>query len=171
MNYIKGYKRKIIVLIITLFWMAVIFMFSNQTGDSSSGISDKIVNGAIDIFVPKYDSMPSDEKKQIFSTLSLIVRKSAHITEYAILAVLVYLFFLEKNWWFRYFLPVAFVMFYAATDEIHQTFVSGRSGNVIDVGIDTLGAVLIMTLISIVHLIIKRIKKEKVNKVLHSELF
>ena len=82
-----------------------------------------------------------------------------------------YDYFLEKNWWFRYFLPVAFVMFYAATDEIHQTFVSGRSGNVIEVGIDTLGAVLIMTLISVVHLIIKRIKKGKVNKVLHSELF
>lgn len=171
MSFVKNNKRKIIVFIIAVFWMAVIFWFSNQNGSSSSGISDKIVNGTIDIFVPKFDSLPSDERKEIYQTLSLIVRKSAHMSEYAILAVLVYLFFLEKSWWFRYFLPVAFVMIYAATDEIHQTFISGRSGNIIDVGIDTFGAVLIMTLISIVHLIIKRIKKEKVNKVLHYDLF
>ncbi len=161
MSFLKNNKRKVIVFIIGIFWMSVIFLFSSQNGDSSSGISDKIVDTLINIFVPKFDDMPQGERSELYSTLGLIVRKSAHMSEYAILAGLVYLFFLEKSWWFRYFLPVSFVMFYAATDELHQTFVSGRNGSVIDVGVDTLGAVLIMTLISIVHLIVKRKKKKK----------
>jgi VanZ family protein len=45
---------------------------------------------------------------------------------------------------------------YAASDELHQTYIPGRDGNPIDVAIDTLGA-------SFVYLIIKanfeRIKK------------
>jgi VanZ family protein len=62
-----------------------------------------------------------------------ILRKGAHLTEYAILGALL-LRALGRE------LP-AFVagMAYAATDEVHQHFVRGRHASPVDVLIDTVG--------------------------------
>jgi VanZ family protein len=77
-------------------------------------------------------------------TLDLIGRKLIHFAQYGLLAAL----------WWRALRPraggrraalLAFVItaLYAATDEYHQTFVEGRSGNPIDWAIDCAGAALI----------------------------
>ena len=65
-----------------------------------------------------------------------VLRKAAHITEYAVLGALLYRAF-ERQ------LP-AFVtgVAYAATDEVHQHFVSGRHGAPLDVVIDAAGVAL-----------------------------
>ena len=50
-----------------------------------------------------------------------------------------------------------FSIFYAASDEFHQTFVPGRDGNIVDVLIDSSGALVGILLSSIVYfLIIKK---------------
>ncbi len=69
-------------------------------------------------------------------TWDLLLRKAAHLTEYAILAVLARRATGSSPWAFS--LAVA----YAASDEFHQTFVRGRHGTPIDVGIDAVGAAL-----------------------------
>ena len=63
----------------------------------------------------------------------LILRKLAHAAEYAILGALLVRATGSDG--------VAFVLgvAYAVTDEIHQSFVSGREGAVLDVAIDALG--------------------------------
>jgi VanZ family protein len=63
----------------------------------------------------------------------LILRKLAHTAEYAILGALV--FRACRN------TPVAFLIAsaYAATDEVHQTFVRGRHGSPVDWLIDSVG--------------------------------
>jgi hypothetical protein len=61
-------------------------------------------------------------------TIDLIGRKIVHMSEYALLCFL----------WWRALLVVAIA--YAATDEYHQHFVSGRHGTPVDVGIDAVGA-------------------------------
>ena len=66
-------------------------------------------------------------------TWDLVLRKAAHLTEYAILAALLRRATGSYGWAFM--LAVA----YAATDEFHQTFVRGRHGSPIDVGIDAIG--------------------------------
>jgi VanZ family protein len=65
-----------------------------------------------------------------------ILRKGAHLTEYAILALL-----LLRAVGHR--LP-AFVLglAYAGTDELHQHFVRGRHASPIDVGVDACGLAL-----------------------------
>jgi VanZ family protein len=63
-----------------------------------------------------------------------VLRKGAHMTEYAILAGLLVRATGSYAWAFG--LAVA----YAATDELHQTFVRGRHGSPIDLGIDAVGA-------------------------------
>jgi VanZ family protein len=64
------------------------------------------------------------------------LRKVAHLTEYAVLGALL-LRALRRP------VPAWLVgVAYAATDEFHQHFVSGRNGNPLDVAIDALGVLL-----------------------------
>ena len=64
----------------------------------------------------------------------LILRKCAHTTEYAILAVLLLRATGSYAWAF------ALAVAYAGTDEVHQMFVQGRHGSPVDVAIDAAGA-------------------------------
>ena len=78
------------------------------------------------------------------STLIFLVRKTAHFTEYAILGSLFYFFYRQilpqKNGLQLFVLAILSSFLYACTDEIHQLFVPGRSGQFTDVLVDTLGA-------------------------------
>ena len=67
-------------------------------------------------------------------TWDLILRKCAHVTEYAILA-----FLLRRAMSTGPAFVVALA--YAASDEYHQTFVVGREGSPRDVAIDSIGIV------------------------------
>jgi len=73
-----------------------------------------------------------------------ILRKFAHITEYFILTLLLYRAF-KGSFSLPYFYLIIFTFnlafLYAVSDEIHQLFVFGRSGNPGDVMIDTLGII------------------------------
>lgn len=79
-----------------------------------------------------------------------ILRKIAHILEYAILTFLLFKAFLSTgnqprtNKILALAMIVAFL--YALSDEYHQTFIFGRQGKLGDVGIDTIG-ILIMALL------------------------
>ena len=68
-------------------------------------------------------------------------RKCIHASEYALLCVLWWRA-LRTVWSPARALPAAWMIAaaYAATDEFHQTFVSGRHGTWVDVVIDSLGA-------------------------------
>jgi VanZ family protein len=62
-----------------------------------------------------------------------ILRKAAHATEYAILALLLYRALGRE-------LPVFLIGFaYAVSDEIHQEFVRGRHASPFDVSMDAAG--------------------------------
>lgn len=65
----------------------------------------------------------------------LILRKFAHVSIYALLGALLARA-LERD-------AAALVcgIAYAVSDEVHQHFVPGRSGAVLDVGFDTLGVI------------------------------
>lgn len=69
-------------------------------------------------------------------TWDLILRKAAHITEYAVLGGLLYRAFGREA------PALAAGIAYAATDELHQHFVDGRHASVVDVGIDAVGVAL-----------------------------
>ena len=65
-----------------------------------------------------------------------LLRKTAHFGEYAILGALLFRA-LGRNW-----IAVAAGVAYAASDEFHQHFVSGRHGSPLDVAIDAVGVTL-----------------------------
>ncbi|MEQ8199440.1 MAG: VanZ family protein, partial [Clostridiaceae bacterium] len=74
--------------------------------------------------------------------LEYIVRKNAHAFEYFILAILTGASFFSHGIRGRRAVVyiLVFCLFYAATDEFHQLFVSGRSAMFTDVVIDFSGA-------------------------------
>lgn len=83
-----------------------------------------------------------------FAVLHHVVRKLAHLTEYAMFSFLLYGCFSAGNnlaWRTRTALwCVALAGTYALTDEFHQFFIRGRSASLVDCGIDTAGAALSM---------------------------
>ena len=66
-------------------------------------------------------------------TWDTILRKGAHLTEYAILGALLYRALGREP------LALAVGIAYAATDEVHQYFVRGRHASPVDVAIDAVG--------------------------------
>jgi VanZ family protein len=65
----------------------------------------------------------------------LVLRKLAHITIFAALALAL----LRATDWRRPVLAGAIAVAYAASDEVHQHFVTGRHGTPVDVAIDAVG--------------------------------
>jgi VanZ family protein len=74
-------------------------------------------------------------------TLYVVSRKVAHFCEYAVLLALWWRALTTKVSERRALaLALGIVFAYAISDELHQTFVTGRRGRPLDVGIDMMGA-------------------------------
>lgn len=135
----KRKRRFWVFLVLSLFWMGLIFYFSAQSAEESAELS----TGTVD-WLLAYDS-----KRHVLQNLAgkgileFVVRKLAHAAEYGILAVFLGLtIYSSKRWKRKWQLKtVIFCCLYACSDEFHQLFVAGRSGQIRDVGIDTFGAV------------------------------
>jgi len=77
--------------------------------------------------------------------VELIFRKFAHLTEYAILVWLFARIFYQLchlSLRMTFIFSLLGVFLFSLSDEFHQFFVVGRSGNFFDVGFDLLGAVI-----------------------------
>lgn len=85
---------------------------------------------------------------QTLMLVQLIVRKMGHLTEYAILATLLWRAVrhhwppVRKSFWKPATLTLALAMIYAATDEFHQSFIPSRTATAHDVVIDIIGAMI-----------------------------
>ena len=82
--------------------------------------------------------------------VQFFMRKLAHASEYAVLAVLLYRAFVHTALKARRALSAGLVLLlcaaYAATDEFHQSFVPSRTASLRDVMIDICGAMLAVIL-------------------------
>lgn len=132
-------------------WLVVIFVFSAQpaaeSGQVSGGISYRIVsllNRALHF---------AESEEALLAAAAQIdfpVRKCAHMSEYGVLAIMIFALVACFRWrigaW-GYFLALMLTFLYACTDEYHQRFVPGRSGSFTDVMIDTAGAAIALVLL------------------------
>ncbi len=121
--------------------MILIFSFSAAPGERSSELSDglsyKIVDAVGDL---PFTGWSEAEKRELAEQLHTPLRKGAHFSEYALLAILWVAplgFFLKKG---RIGIACLICIIYACMDELHQVFIPGRDGNLRDVLIDTSGA-------------------------------
>ena len=123
---------------------ALIFFFSAQQGPDSSAMSDGITLALAKLLRPGLMELPPAEQLSYLEKLGFIVRKCAHFSEFALLAFnlacWLRLKFLEKP---RAFAPPRawlIATLYAGSDELHQMFVAERAPAVVDVCIDSAGA-------------------------------
>lgn len=127
-------NKRFFYLLSSIIWMGVIFYFSSQNADASSEDSSIIRNFLIGVFT---DS-PSETLLYI---AEVFVRKVAHISEFFILAVLVYKTLTSFDIQAKKAVICIIVCFlYAVSDEVHQFFVPGRACRWYDVLIDTCGS-------------------------------
>ncbi len=115
-------------------------MFSNQKAVESSKLSDGLILRSVRIIEKINHKQYSDE--EILKRFIYPVRKLAHVTIYFILGFLVYLYIKDLKIDNKIIISILICVLYATSDEIHQLFILGRSGEVKDVLIDTLGSVL-----------------------------
>lgn len=111
----------------SLIIMMIIFSFSVQNGEESSSLSSSIVAWI-------YTNLH-------ISISELIVRKTAHMSEYGILSLSLIYGFYKSGFTVKYIIlySLCITFLYACSDEIHQLFVSSRAGSRTDVLIDTCG--------------------------------
>lgn len=85
--------------------------------------------------------------------LQFYVRKAAHISEYAVLAALLYRALVNTILMSRVLLSAAVVLLfcglYAVSDEFHQSFVPSRTASARDVAIDGVGAIVGVLLVQL----------------------
>lgn len=115
-------------------------MFSNQKAVESSKLSDGLILRTVRIIEKINHKQYSDE--EILKRFIYPVRKLAHVTIYFILGFLVYLYIKDLKIDNKIIISILICVLYATSDEIHQLFILGRSGEVKDVLIDTSGSVL-----------------------------
>ncbi len=125
----KNKKLAVIFWLLSVICMAIIFYFSSRTATESSEQSDGVLAFLIKLL--------GDDNITVY-----VVRKSAHMLEYTGLCLLI-------NWAWHFSegkkMPIPSVIctsLYAITDELHQLFVEGRSCEITDWMIDTLGAII-----------------------------
>jgi VanZ family protein len=117
-----------------LVWSALIFLFSSSLLSASN--TGTILRPVVLWVFP-------NTSEATLALLHFLIRKAAHFTEYAILALLAARALrtsshkLLRHRWFL--LSLVFVILYSLSDEFHQSFVSTRSASVYDSLIDSAG--------------------------------
>ena len=142
---------KIIGIILILIWMTTVFIFSNEKATESKVTSRKVTIAIVQAISGKDIS----DNEELLVSADKIVRKLAHYTLYTVGGVLIisFAYTMDKTKKEKILYSIAFGVCFVITDEVHQLFVPGRTGRLLDVGIDTLG---IMTGI-LIFLIIRKI--------------
>lgn len=159
-------NKKLIITFLLLFvllWMGTIFYLSSMNTNESNGRSKVIVSDIVEI-VGKitHREYTLKEKEALVEKFNKPIRKCAHASVYFVLSILVLNFLLafhsnlEKKYVLVFFMTIFICFLFALTDEYHQTFVYGRTGQFSDVLIDTSGALIATSIFTILY---KRKKK------------
>ncbi len=140
-------KKRFLYMIPVIIWMIFIFYMSGKTGQESSGQSGKISLFITNLLEKVRQDSPQ-EMQNLQDVLELVIRKAAHMTEYAILFLLSYLAMVKismiQSRFYNRSIAVLISLLYACSDEMHQLLVPGRSGRMIDVGIDMAGVLIVL---------------------------
>lgn len=149
--------------LLTIACVVMIFYFSHQTGSESTSTSTKIAEALNKLF------------GNIFS--ENVVRKGAHLFEFLVLSIFTYsaiyntnkistegsysessVKIIKSDNEMCIIFTTWFCVLNAVVDEYHQLFVTGRSGSIVDVGIDMIGVVFLMLIIRLVFTVTLKVR-------------
>ncbi|HJB01897.1 MAG TPA: VanZ family protein [Candidatus Mediterraneibacter merdavium] len=154
--------RNKIFLILAVLWMAVIFSFSARPAEQSTGDSRWAGHMIGQLFVPGFGDWSDKEQEAFAEKVDYPVRKTAHAMEYAVLGLLTAGAYIRRGTSIRkgILVPWGIAALYAASDEFHQLFVPGRSGQVSDVVLDSAGVLAGVLLLAGIRRARNRVIKE-----------
>lgn len=152
--------KKNIWTLLVLLWMCLIFWFSAKPAGESADMSQSVGKLVGEVFVGDFHQWTLQEQNAFAENIDHFVRKSAHATEYAVLGILLGGMYACYGWSERqrWILAAATGVLYAATDEFHQLFVPGRSGQLSDVLLDSGGVIAGAVLYFVCVFLLKRYK-------------
>lgn len=147
-----------VVLSITI--MVIIFLFSTESGEISADRSSSLKTALLNLLSPVLPDI-------IIDFLNAHIRQLAHFTLYFALGLTSSIAI--REWYIlhsskkaltlcTYAIALGICVLYAISDELHQYFVPGRSCRIIDIAIDTSGALLSNTLVYVINYISLRRK-------------
>lgn len=196
---ITGKKKKIVVSSIAAIFLILlyilIFSFSEQDGEASGGFSRMISEKCVELINvlsgKHWTELMMEGMAEYFEHP---IRKMAHFCEYAVMGGLLFgiwypwlgftskeretkLGKVRKQWPVLVKIIIPWIFVSAALDEIHQLYVPGRNGNILDVMLDTAGGCfgLLCCMIGVKYMISTKAKeveyaKAHFNEVLHTTL-
>ncbi len=162
---------RVLFAILTLALMACIFYLSAESAEVSSQTSAGLIETVVETFVPSYNEMNEVVKKEYISSLQDVVRTLAHFCIFGALGVCSggFAATFKGKFYIKLIFTHLFCVLYSFSDEYHQTFSNGRSFQLIDIGVDSLGAFLGIVVVLLITLIFTK-RKEGVEKVKKSQL-
>lgn len=170
--------RRKVFLVLTILWMVLIFAFSARPAEVSSEDSRSIGLLIGELFIPGFEEQSAEAQNKFAEKVDHPVRKAAHASEYAVLGLLTAGVYIaggaagagkvndkkkadtsskKRTPISRGILiPWVVTTAYAATDEMHQLFVPGRSGQVSDVLLDSAGAMAGLAVLGGIRFLVQR---------------
>lgn len=151
---------KIISIVLVVLWCILVFYLSSEVADDSSETSDSFIKYILKIIFGNLDEITLES---ITNNLQGIVRKIAHFILYTLGGMLIYnmiqyfLYSKEQIVGVSWLLGIC----YAFTDEVHQLFVAGRSGELRDVCIDSLGVIFGIYIILTMQRMLKKVFRKQ----------
>lgn len=155
--------------ILVIIWASVIFFMSsmdtNKSNKESKSAINQVIQKTVDTsselgIIDKVQVPTEKKKKETVEELNQPLRKVAHASEYCVFTILLTIALSNSGLKGKkiFIIALAICFIYACSDEYHQTFVKGRTGQFSDSLIDTLGGAIGVTLIFIKY----RIKSKKI---------
>lgn len=170
----KKVVEVILLLALAIGWMVCIYKLSGMNSQNSNGKSTDIIamfiEDTLDV-TNEYgitNSNPNAEKLARASKLiNAPMRKVIHASVYFVLSffimVLLNVIFEHKKYILTFIISLILCVCFAITDEYHQTFVEGRTGQPLDVIIDSAGAVVGLMFYSTYHIVYKNGYRKAIN--------
>lgn len=163
---IRLIKRAIFAILIVINCV-VIFNFSAQDSDKSSEQSGVVVDRVVNTIEKK--SKKAKKDPSLREKVTFYVRKTAHFSIYTLLGLWLMneanTFDINKKK--KWIICLLFGFLYAVSDEFHQSFVGGRSQEIRDILIDTIGVAfgcLIAVIVCLIVSILFNRKDKKIEK-------
>ncbi|MCQ2455201.1 MAG: VanZ family protein [Clostridia bacterium] len=154
---------RIISAILLIATMIFVFNLSGQDAQESAELSGGVTFALFSLFYKGFAEATKSQQLAIILEYSFIIRKTAHFLIYFGMGVFSYLTFVsytKLKFYLRQIIAFAVCFLFAVSDEIHQSFIGGRSCEARDVLIDGLGAAVSILILSAFCLCIKKIRKK-----------
>ncbi len=144
---------RIIAAALLIFWCVLIFALSAEPANKSSDTSGEFTRTLFSAFYPDFNDLDEEQQEELINEASFIIRKAAHFSLYLVLGILAFLniaTYKSIPFLLKPLFSSGFCLAYSISDEIHQRYVPGRSGEIRDVLIDICGSAFAIAFLTLI---------------------